>query len=245
MKGYPSLGRDLRLVTSFFAFVFTVLPTARAADLQRAALGRTVLPQMRPNRTPIPSKATPKPTATPKPAPCITITSPANRAVVSGSVAIYTHDLCSGVWFEGLYVDSVFVSDFAPGQVVFNSLSYASGNHVIEVASQSENPGSVMLGRASITIDVASATPTPVPTSTPIPRTPTPTGTPTPAVCLSITAPAANATVGGSSVPISTHDVCSGVWFESLYVDGVHIGDYETRCGRAQQCFVHERYPLG
>jgi hypothetical protein len=43
--------------------------------------------------------------------------------------------------------------------------------------------------------------------------------------CISITAPSPNATVSGS-VPISTKDTCSRVWFESLYVDGSHVADF-------------------
>jgi hypothetical protein len=84
---------------------------------------------------------------------------------------------------------------------------------------------------------------TPVPTHTPAPthtRAPTPTlsaaptataapptatPSPAPASCISITAPAQNAGVSGS-VPITTSDTCSGMWFESFYVDGSHVNDF-------------------
>src|SRR5260370_38043885 len=64
----------------------------------------------------------------------------------------------------------------------------------------------------------------PTPTST---RTATATPTPTPASCVIITAPAPKAAVSGV-VAISTSDVCAGNWFESLYVDGAHVGDFVT-----------------
>ena len=182
------------------------------------------------------------------------------------------------MWFDGLYVDSVLVGNFPPGQVVFNSSSYANGYHLLEVTSQSENPGSVMLGNATVQLDVqnisstpsaspaptiaptpspvptlaptSSPVPTLAPTSSPVPtlaptpspvRTLAPTPSPVPTLapttspsptptpvssCISITVPAPNTTVSGSSVAIGTHDTCSGLWFESLYVDGSHVSDF-------------------
>jgi len=111
---------------------------------------------------------------------CIGITSPSNGAQVSGSaVAIKTSDNCSGVWFEGLQVNGVAAGAFATGQVVFDSTTVANGDNVISVTSQSENPGSKVLGSASITLKVANgsaiATVAPTPTLEP---TPTPTATP-------------------------------------------------------------------
>src|SRR5579875_973138 len=106
---------------------------------------------------------------------CIGITSPSNGAQVSGSaVAIKTSDNCSGVWFEGLQVNGVAAGAFATGQVVFDSTTVANGDNVISVTSQSENPGSKVLGSASITLKVANGSaiatvaPTPTPTATPV-----------------------------------------------------------------------------
>jgi hypothetical protein len=177
----------------------------------------------RPFRTPSPS---PTPAPTPAPALCITITAPAQNSTVTGSVPISTIDTCSGVWFERLYVDGSWVGDFATGQVVFSSTGYPNGNHLIEVTSQSANPSSVVLGSATVQLNVqntgATPTPSPVPTASP-----SPSPSPTPAAsCISITAPAAGATVSGSSIGIKTQDTCSGLWFESLYVDGSHVNDF-------------------
>lgn len=135
-------------------------------------------------RTPTPTptvKPTPTPTATasihatpsPTPTACVTITSPAANSAVSGVVAIDTSDLCTGNWFESLYVDGSHIGDFATGQITFASGSFANGTHTVEVTSQSVNPGSVVLGSASEVLNVQAGLPTVTPTSTPS-ATPTP-----------------------------------------------------------------------
>src|SRR5579862_479852 len=127
-------------------------------------------------RTPTPTptiKPTPTPTATasihatpsPTPTACVTITSPAPNSSVSGIVAIDTSDLCTGNWFESLYVDGSHIGDFATGQVMFASGSFANGTHTVEVTSQSVNPGSVVLGTASEVLNVQAGLPTVTPTS--------------------------------------------------------------------------------
>ena len=156
----------------------------------------------------------PTPTAKPMPTPvpsCISIVSPAVGSTVKGSsVAIATRDGCSGMWFESLYVDGSHIQDFAPGKVVLDSTTFSSGAHSVEVTSQSENPGSIVLGNSvePLMFENGGATPsatpspnitstptpkltnsnipTPIPvTPTPVPTTPTPvtatpTATPTP-----------------------------------------------------------------
>ena len=125
---------------------------------------------------------------------CITIASPGAGATVSGStVAIGTQDTCSGLWFESLYVDGSHVSDFAPGAVVLNSTSFSNGTHTVEVTSQSENPGSVMLGSASEPLNIENGSATPAPTGTGVSPTSTPNPTATPGGHLSNLAP--NATL--------------------------------------------------
>jgi hypothetical protein len=238
----PDGGAARFLITALF-LLFVLTSTAEA----RRRLTASATPK--PASTP-----SPQPTSTPTPvaAPCITITAPLADAKVAGSVPISTVDTCSGLWFERLYVDSAWVADFPPGQVVFNSASYSNGDHQIEVAAQSENPGSVMLGNSTEQLNVqnvvSTATPSPVPTTPPTPspslspsptvaptasRTPVPTNTPAPTPkptpspsCITITAPPANSIVSGASVAISTSDTCTGLWFESLYVDGSHIADF-------------------
>ena len=117
---------------------------------------------------------------------CVKIITPAAGAAVRGSsVAITTNDTCSGLWFESLYIDGSHVSDFAPGAVVLNSSSLSNAEHILQVTSQSMNPGSVVLGSASEPLNVENGpvSPTPAasprvsPTATPAP---TSTGTPTP-----------------------------------------------------------------
>jgi hypothetical protein len=124
-------------------------------------------------------------TRTPLATRCIAITSPANRSRVSGSgVSINTSDSCSGIWFEALRIDGRPSGAFAPGQVVFDSTTVANGYHLITVTSQSANPGSVVLAKASEYLTVNNggtpATPTPGPTATPKPPTPIPTASSTP-----------------------------------------------------------------
>ena len=121
--------------------------------------------------------ATAHATPTPTPSACVTITAPVPNSAVSGTVPINTSDLCTGNWFESLYVDGAHISDFAPGQVVFTSTAYANGTHTIEVTSQSVNPGSVVLGSASEALKVQAGLPTATPTSKPS-ATPTPTSKP-------------------------------------------------------------------
>jgi len=71
---------------------------------------------------------------------------------------------------------------------------------------------------------------TPTPTATArrtATATPKASPTPTPSRCVAITSPAPNAAVKGI-VAINTSDTCAGNWFESLYVDGAHVGDFVT-----------------
>jgi hypothetical protein len=145
-----------------------------------------------PSVSPTPAP-TPVPTATPKPS-CVTITSPNQDATVSGSVPILTNDFCSGNWFESLFVDSVYIGDFKTNGAVFTSTNYANGNHLVEVSSQTMNPGSKFLGAANVTLNVknsSSPTPTPNPSTTPAPtRSPSPTATPIPSGHFSFIGPA-------------------------------------------------------
>jgi hypothetical protein len=86
---------------------------------------------------------------------CIVINSPLNNATVGGTaVSIKTTDTCSGGWFEGLKVDGRPSGTFPDGKVVFNSETVVEGNHTITVTSQSKNPGSVVLGVASVVVNV-------------------------------------------------------------------------------------------
>src|SRR5258708_5304485 len=90
----------------------------------------------------------------------------------------------------------------------------------------------VTLGGGGAYAGTRKHSPTPTSTRTAT-ATPTATATkqasptPTPASCVKITAPAPNAAVSGL-VAIGTSDACAGNWFESLYVDGAHVGDFVT-----------------
>lgn len=107
-------------------------------------------------RTPTPTKVA-TPVATPTPVPCIKITSPTSGSSVTGTVNVNTVDTCPGVWFETLYADGLVVGSFAPGLATFNSSTYANGPHTLTITSQSQNPGSVMLGCAATGINVSNA----------------------------------------------------------------------------------------
>ncbi len=143
---------------------------------------------------------------------CVKITSPVNGATVNGTVAVATVDVCKRAWSEVLKIDGSNAGAFSPGTVVFNSVGLNEGLHRITVKSESSD--SVVLGTASVKVNVRN-----------VAATPTPTATPT-SSCITITSPKNNSTVSGASVAIKTTDVCSGVWFENLLVDGSHDGSY-------------------
>lgn len=132
----------------------------------------TAVPTPKPTPTAVP---TVHPTATPTPTTigCVTITSPTANSAVSGAVTIGTKDTCTGNWYEALAVDGAPAGAGVTGQVVFTSTGYANGTHTIQITSQSANPGSVVLGTASETVNVQNS----ISTGT---STPTPAGTPTP-----------------------------------------------------------------
>jgi hypothetical protein len=165
---------------------------------------RTSTPTATPTNTP-----TLTPTATSTPSACVSITAPAPNAAVSGTVAINTNDLCAGVWFESLYVDGAHVADFPAGQIMFTTTPYSSGNHTIQVTSQSTNPGSVVLGSASEALNVQPAsTPTATLTATPsatptssssVGATPTPTPTSTPSGATFFVSTSGSDSASGSS----------------------------------------------
>jgi len=96
---------------------------------------------------------------------CISIASPSNNAAVSGSaVPIKTIDGCKGMWFEALQVDGKAAGAFPIGQVIFNSTGVTVGSHKLTVTSQSMNPGTTVLGSASVVLNVVNGVPTPTPT---------------------------------------------------------------------------------
>jgi hypothetical protein len=172
----------------------TLTPTASSTPTTAATPTATPTLHATPTATPT-LHATPTATATlgatptPTPTACVTIMAPAPNSAVSGNVAINTNDLCVGNWFESLYVDGAHVADFASGQVMFISTSYPNGLHTIKVTSQSVNPGSVILGSASESLNVQAGLPTLTPTKT---ATSTPSATPTPGVHYSMLGPGAS-----------------------------------------------------
>jgi hypothetical protein len=86
---------------------------------------------------------------------CISIANPANNAAVGGpAVSITTTDDCAGMWFEGLLIDGQPAGAFPSDQVVFNSTGVANGVHTLTVTSQSKNPGTTVLGSASVVLNV-------------------------------------------------------------------------------------------
>ena len=151
----------------------TVSERVKVSNKHRRTPTATPTPTANPTPTSSPTPTatiTPRATPTPTPGACVTITAPAQNSAVSGTVPINTSDLCAGNWYESLYVDGAHIGDFATGQVTFASTSYANGTHVIEVTSQSANPGSVVLGSASEALNVQSGLPTATPSATPTPK---------------------------------------------------------------------------
>jgi len=99
---------------------------------------------------------------------CISIVSPAEYSSVSGpAVSIQTKDACAGAWFEALRADGQWAGAFSIGHVTFNSTSAPNGWLKLTVTSQSENPGTVELGSASVVVAVGNGVPGPTPMPTP------------------------------------------------------------------------------
>ena len=99
---------------------------------------------------------------------CILIASPQNKTAASGPVVpIKTIEDCAGMWFEALHVDGQPAGAFPIGQVIFNSTSVANGWHKLTVTSQSKNPGTTVLGSASVVLNVVNGMKVPTPTPTP------------------------------------------------------------------------------
>ncbi len=168
--------------------------------------------------------------ATPTPTPCLMITSPQPGQAVAGTVPIVTTDTCTSLWFENLFVDGVFVSSFAPGNITWNTVEWVNGNHLITVTSQSMNPGSRTLGSASETLNVQNG-PTPAPSITP---------TPSPTACLTIVSPSPGATISGD-VAIHTADNCTGVNHEAMFVDDGPMAEF----GVSEELLSSDDYPNG
>jgi len=146
----------------------------------------------------------PTPTSTPTPGACVTITSPTANSLVSGAVTIGTKDTCVGNWYEALAIDGTPAGAGVTGQVVFTTTGYANGTHTIQITSQSANPGSVVLGTATETVNVQNS----ISTGTP-PSTPSATPTPAPGGHYSMQGPGASlpsaaaciSTVNASPIP--------------------------------------------
>ena len=130
---------------------------------------------------------------------CISILSPAPNAVVSAIIGLPTSDTCTGVHFETLQIDGVAKGAAGPGTFTFDTTKLLNGPHTFTINSQSANPGSTVLGTASVVLNVSNA------------------------CSFSILSPAPNSTVGGK-VFLPTDDACTGVHFESLFIDGISKG---------------------
>jgi hypothetical protein len=89
--------------------------------------------------------------------PCISIVSPLAGASVSGVVAFPTNDICSGVHFEAVQVDGLPKGAAATGKITFDTKTLSSGPHVFTINSRSANPGSIILGSASVVVNVSSS----------------------------------------------------------------------------------------
>ncbi len=136
----------------------------------------------------------------------VAITSPANGAAVSATVTIATNETSDVSWIN-VYVDGSWVASnpsngVRPFVVSWNSTTVANGKHTISVTGY--NSSSVAFVNTAIGVNVQN----------------------TGSTCLIINAPAAGAKVSGTSVALSTTDTCSGVSFESLFIDGAHVGDF-------------------
>jgi hypothetical protein len=161
-------------------------------------------------------------TATPTPAPSVIgtpvatptssvvqITTPANGATVSGTIAIAV-TRASGVSWVNVYIDGNYFASTPPSSFNWDTTTVSNGSHTI--LAKGFNSGGTVLGTTSIAVTVqnggATATPTPIatpaPTSTVI-KTGTPTPTPAPTIAQTATAsPTAKATPAQTATVVPT-----------------------------------------
>ena len=133
---------------------------------------------------------------------CISILSPPANSTVSGVVALPTNDSCNGVHFEGIVVDGVPKATALTGRATYDTTALSNGPHTFAIDSRSANPGSTILDSASVVLNVTKP-------------------------CISILSPPNYFTVSGV-VALPTSDICPGVWFESVQVDGIPKGTAAT-----------------
>jgi phospholipase C len=150
---------------------------------------------------------TPTPSSTPTPAGSVTISSPANGAVVSGTVNFVTSKGGTVSWIN-YYIDGIFKVSSPPYTFVWDSTKVANGNHTFR--ADGKNSSGVVVASASITVNVANSSTTPTATTTATAAstsTTTPTTTSTPTATFTSTAtPTATSTVTstGTLTPTQT-----------------------------------------
>jgi hypothetical protein len=132
----------------------------------------------------------------------VKITSPANGAEVSGTVAVTAQTAGDVAWIN-FYLDGTYEAASPPDTWDWNT-SGLSGSHTVSVEAFSANDQ--LLGSDQVTVTVVQATPTPLPTATttssPTP-TPAPSATPTPYPTASAT-PKPSPTATATSTPSPT-----------------------------------------
>jgi hypothetical protein len=84
----------------------------------------------------------------------VVISSPANGGTVSGNVTINATTSNSELWYWTVSVDGTAIGSYSTLPTTWNSTSVADGTHTIQVASHSENPNGVVLGTATVTVNV-------------------------------------------------------------------------------------------
>jgi hypothetical protein len=184
----------------------THIISAKAYDSGGALLGTATKAVRVKNKT-----ATPTPTATPA-AGQVTITSPSNGAIVSGTVSVVAQ-YSSPIRWLNFYVDGTWVASSPPSTLSWNSTSVANGEHSVSVSGY--NDSNTLVATTSITLNVQNgASPTPT-------LSPTPDPTPTPSGSLKITSPASGATVSGTVSVVAQY--ASPVDWLNFYVDGTWV----------------------
>ena len=159
----------------------------------------------------------------------VAIPSPAKGATVRGTITIITSETADISWIE-VFIDRNWLASKIPAalrsyRVSWNSTGVVNGRHMIWVRGYGPNDRVISIAGIPITVSNHRPTPTPTPRYT-ARRTPTPTPVVSPATCVRIMTPLSGAAVRGLRVAVGTRDSCPGRWFESLYIDGSHVGDF-------------------
>ena len=162
----------------------------------------------------------------------VTITSPRNGSIVSGTVP-FTVTFASDVSWVNLYIDGRWVQSTPPSNYAWNTTTYPnSSTHTLSATAYHSN--STVAGSASIIVIVSNSAPAPSPAPTPVP-TPAPSTSPSPTPT---PAPTPSPSPSATPTPTSTWQVPRGNNIPAL-TGASRIAGADTNPAHARQYTVY------